>query len=145
MVDRTPRDRIGGAWNAVKLTTARFTESPIDVCLLLPTSPYRDAKHIVEAMAIERDKVASVRLLDGRKVRRQGFQSDGPPYPLNTTLAPVYVSTGGIQIWRGYLGQTDFWDDEYVFPYVIDRPGSLDIDTEEDWVMAQFYEDRLRA
>lgn len=134
---RTPADRLGNAWEAV---SCHVTSG--DICLLLPTSPFRNSQHIVEACARRGERIASVAEIEMRTARELRAHDGQTQIGHLPTSLQLYRSTGGIQIWNDYDGTVDFWS-RPVVPFVLPMPAALDIDTEEDWALAEYYADRL--
>jgi CMP-N,N'-diacetyllegionaminic acid synthase len=121
-----------------------------DVILLQPTSPFRTSKHLAEALSMyssDCDMVVSVkeasanpyftlfeegtdgflrRSKESRAIRRQD-------------VPPVWEFNGAIYVFGVQsIRQKEITAFERILKYVMDEYSSIDIDTELDWVVAEF-------
>ena len=89
------------------------------ICLLHPTSPIRDPKHIDQAI----DMLAA---------------SDAPALASVSCNKRSYTHNASIYVIKreNFTGR-HFWDES--IPFLMDRRHSLDIDTEDDFKIAELY------
>lgn len=129
------------------------------VAVLQPTSPLRNALHIQEAVSlIERPSIAGVvsicELEHPRELSNQlnpngsmkGFISSGNVKRAQE-LSQCYRLNGAIYLFdREFVGSMEkLYQDDRVVPYIMDRGSSIDIDTQLDFDMANFFMKRLPA
>lgn len=120
----------------------RGARMPTHVVLLQPTSPFRTAATIDNAIAAwrqsGRESLVSVTPTapDHRFLVRDDGQ--GRLMRLDSALAPVYALEGSLYITPVALlrAQGRFWD-ENSLPFVVSHPRPFDIDTAEDFTAAQ--------
>lgn len=124
-----------------------------DICKLQPTSPLRTAEQIKESYfkflrdgtdymvsicKCEHSPLWSLTLDQNGRLDRfiQGEQKDG----LRQAL-PDYYRLNGAIYWacaKKYLQSGDFCGDKFL-GYIMDRKSSIDIDSEDDLKLAEFY------
>ncbi|MED6316140.1 MAG: acylneuraminate cytidylyltransferase family protein [Pseudomonadota bacterium] len=122
------------------------------IAILQPTSPLRNAKHINEAMKLMQDKSAkaiiSVCELEhpiqfcnklGVNGSMNGFV-DPKNIKRTQELEPYYRLNGAIYCFeRNYVGQLNQLYSKGTYAYVMKSHSSIDIDTYEDFHLAEFY------
>jgi CMP-N,N'-diacetyllegionaminic acid synthase len=119
------------------------------VALLQPTSPFRTAAHIDEAIALfassGADTVTAVRSasdhpfwtwrsMDGRI---EPFFDRAAMATDRSALPPAWIETGTIYIVRRALIDAGEIYGDMIVPFVMDLRSSIDIDTAEDLAMAE--------
>ena len=68
------------------------------------------------------------------------FEIDGQPWHSRPTefLPPVYQQTGGLEFaWADAVKDNETISGEVIAPLILDFPESLDIDTWQDWGLAE--------
>jgi CMP-N,N'-diacetyllegionaminic acid synthase len=124
------------------------------VVLLQPTSPFRQPFHLKEALALyseDIDMVMSVKLTDANpyfvlyEENEAGFleKSKSGNFSRRQDCPEVWQANGAI-----YIYKTDSLLDnknlEYkILKYAMERTYSVDLDTELDWLFAEFLNKRL--
>lgn len=122
------------------------------ITILQPTSPLRNATHIneafVEMKAKDAKAIISVCELEhpiqfcnqlGSDKSMAGFikQED---MKRTQDLSPTYRLNGAIYIFdRSYVGRMNYLYSEGTFAYIMDSKLSIDIDTQDDFDLAEFY------
>lgn len=122
------------------------------IAILQPTSPLRNAQHIQEAFEVIKDKYAkaviSVCELEHpiqfcNKLALDGSM-DGFIYPKNIQrtqdLEPYYRLNGAIYLFnREYVNKLDEIYNDGTYSYLMESKLSIDIDTEDDFELAEYY------
>ena len=124
---------------------------PVDQVLLLqPTSPFRTAGHLREALALftpEVDLVVSVKETKANpyftlfEMNQQGYLTPSKPHHLTRAqdCPPVYELNGSIYVIRTEcLERLPLADFDRRVPYPMEERYSVDIDTEFDWHFAEY-------
>ncbi|MFD3157509.1 cytidylyltransferase domain-containing protein [Haloimpatiens sp. FM7330] len=122
------------------------------VCLLQCTSPFRKGKHIHEALnkmfSKQADSIISLceseqtpywmkKIKDG-KIKY--FLEQGKLYERRQDIPKTYITNGAIYIIKSQvLLQNKTWYTENTIPYIMDKISSIDIDTLNDFELAEFY------
>ncbi len=121
--------------------------APFDIVVLLqPTSPLRTARHLSEALELFILKRAEAVVSVAEESHPPGW---AVPLNKNLTLArfprvkdknPHYRINGAIYIaaWE-FLKKNKNWYSDRTFAYVMDRKSSVDIDTREDFWVAELF------
>ena len=122
------------------------------VAILQPTSPLRNAQHIQESFKVMRDKqakaIVSVCELEHPIQFCNKLGSDGSmdgfinPKNIRRTqeLEPYYRLNGAIYIFnREYVSKLDKLYSSGTHAYIINQKSSIDIDTEDDFELAEYY------
>lgn len=124
------------------------------VVLLQPTSPFRTSKHIDEAIALyessEADTVTSVRQLSEHPYWSWTIQgADFQPYFSKEhmsmgreNLPPAFIENGAIFIIKRSVIDNNSIYGQKIVPYLMDRKSSIDIDTLDDFLFAEFLLER---
>lgn len=120
------------------------------ILLLQPTSPLRTAWHIDEAVRImtrkDADAVVSVAPVGQSPYIMRTVTAEGYLMPLlkagtfarRQDMPDVYLINGAIYlVRRGFFVKTRQFSGKRACPYVMDSSSSIDIDTLEDWNMAE--------
>ena len=118
--------------------------------VLQPTSPLRQAKHIDEAFNLYRDKnadsVVSYCQENHPIVWHKYIDKDKRLIPIfkenirNRQEEKLsYFPNGAIYIFKRKLINQSTYSSENTFAYIMDRKVSVDIDTLEDWKMAEIF------
>lgn len=112
------------------------------VCMLLPTSPFRTARQIDEAVALAHERAAnvvSVTVLESRTLLEVG---GGQTRPIGF---PVAQSNGAVQVSQpDWLQRHESFHAGVTLAYPMDPDTGLDIDTPRDWAVAQYLAKRQR-
>ena len=132
---------------------------PDVVVLLAPTFPFREQKHIEESIRLleesKADSVVSVVEVTGQyspywqfmlneKGRLKLFTGDGDiknVIPSRQELPTTYIRNSALYVFKRDLlfrNPSSIYGDDTV-PYVMEKKYSLDIDTEEDWKIAESF------
>ena len=121
------------------------------VVLLQPTSPFKTSTHVKEAMQLftaDTDMVVSVYETDLNpyynlfEENGDGFlQQSKPSHITRRQDCPkVYAYNGAVYIIKiDSLKQQPINQFKKIIKYTMDKKSSLDIDTMEDWQLAEFY------
>jgi len=122
------------------------------IAVLQPTSPLRNARHIIEAIREMKDKSAkaiiSVCRLEHPIQFCNQLGSDGSmagfikKENLQRTqdLEPIYRLNGALYIFdRDYVSRMQDLYSEGTFAYIMDFKYSIDIDIQEDFNLAEYY------
>lgn len=126
--------------------------SPVStVCILQPTSPFRNASHIIEAFEEKKQKsakaIVSVCELEHPIEFCNQLGVDGSmagfiePTNMKRTqdLDPIYRLNGAIYIFdSSYVNRMNELYSEGTFAYIMDSKLSIDIDTQDDFNLAEF-------
>jgi CMP-N,N'-diacetyllegionaminic acid synthase len=144
-----------GSWDVVKevLNGYRLLKREFDtVCLLQPTSPLRRVDDIISAYKLmeckSADSITSVCEMDHSPLWAMVLPKDGSltDFRKNLNDAPrqqlstYYRINGAIYIRKVEYGNDYITiKDENEFAYIMDRRNSVDIDTLEDFEIAEFY------
>jgi CMP-N,N'-diacetyllegionaminic acid synthase len=120
--------------------------------LLQPTSPFRTAMHIDQALdqvfrTSKAQSLVSVKIVDEnpysmRRINSNGFienfMSDSKQYPRRQDKPKVYIVNGAIYIceWDIYLKDKNFYK-RNCLPYIMEEKNSLDLDSLLDWKLAE--------
>ena len=129
-----------------------YSQEVSNIAILQPTSPFRNAEHIIEAFEEMKTKhakaIVSVCELEHpiqfcNKLGLDGSM-DGfiEPSDMKRTqdLDPIYRLNGAIYIFdRKYVGRISELYSVGTFAYVMDSKLSIDIDTQMDFSLAAFY------
>jgi CMP-N,N'-diacetyllegionaminic acid synthase len=118
------------------------------IVLLQPTSPFRNYKHLIEALdmySLELDMVVSVKKSNSNPYynlfeEEKGFlkKSKKGNYTRRQDLPKVYEYNGAIYIINtGSLKKNNIADFKKVKKYVMDETSSLDLDTVLDWKLCE--------
>lgn len=122
-----------------------------EICLLQPTSPLLTSRHIAQAYQIFKEKN-----LNSLSSMTSAFQhpewlfkekADGlvrPAFPelfTQNSLEKYYIENGALYLVKAeWLIENDsLYDFDKHGIYMMSRRDSLDIDTDEDWELAEFY------
>jgi CMP-N,N'-diacetyllegionaminic acid synthase len=124
------------------------------VVLLQATSPLRNEKHIDEAIELLENKNASAvvsvckvdhsplwsNILDD-SLSMKGFLRDEVLNKRSQNLEKYYRLNGAIYICKveRLLKEKSFFIKEDIFAYKMDRKSSIDIDEEDDFLIAEYY------
>lgn len=147
-----------GSWGVVEEVLKRYEalgEKFDTVCLLQPTSPLRRSKDILAAYALLNDKnadaVTSVCEVDHSPLWTMKLDNtcslsefrknlvSGP----RQKLEQYYRLNGAIYIKRICYGEKITLLDEKEYAVIMDRRNSVDIDTIEDFELAEFYMNKI--
>lgn len=144
-----------GSWEVVKEVLANYlkTKNTFDtICLLQPTSPLRSSINIIEAYRVMDEKkasaVTSVCEVDHSPLWDMVLPDDGSLSDFRKNLRDVprqklkkyYRLNGAIYIRKiEYKDSKILIEDNKEFAYIMDRRCSIDIDTQEDFELAEFY------
>ncbi len=124
------------------------------MCLLQPTSPLLTSSHIAEAFQVFTRKKANslssmTRVFQHPEwlFKKRDDGADGlvqPVFPelfAQNSLEDYFIENGALYLVRAdYLMENDsLYDFDNHAIYVMNRRDSLDIDTREDWHLAEFY------
>ena len=120
--------------------------------LLQPTSPFRTAMHIDQALeqmikSQEVQSLVSVKIVvenpySMRRINSKGFienfMSDSRQYSRRQDKPKVYLVNGAIYIceWGVYLKDKSFYK-RNCLPYIMEEKSSLDLDTSLHWKLAE--------
>ncbi len=142
------------SWDAVKEVLERYREMGREfdsVCLLQPTSPLRTAEDLRGAYdSFRKAKVAVVSVCEAdhsplwcnhlpADLSLDGFIARAADAP-RQKAGPFYRLNGAIYIaWVSSLYEDDFLYRAGSYAYIMDREHSVDIDTEADFRLAEFY------
>ncbi len=130
---------------------------PSIVTLLQPTSPMRTSKHIDEAYSQFKEKSANCVLsvfepehtpakayklnYDGTI---EGLLFEGAPYTRRQDLPTTFQPNGAIYIFSSAAFMSKkLIPRKKVYPYVMNKESSIDIDTIEDLIKAELYLERI--
>ena len=129
-----------------------FKEREYDTIVLLqPTSPFKTSKHIKEALQLfnlDIDMVVSVYESDLNpyynlfEEKGNGFLQQSKPSQITRRqdCPKVYAYNGAVYIINiASLQQQPINEFGKIIKYTMDKKSSLDIDTMEDWQLAEFY------
>jgi len=128
-----------------------FESHPMsDYVILRPTNPFRTCDMLVRAMVLfsQHMEVQHLRAVELCKQHPwkmwnylRGDKEQGHIHTLfamnkeylnpTQTLPEVYIQNGSLEIWRAQPF------DEFVIPYVTEGYEGFDINTEEDWILAE--------
>lgn len=152
---RDPAEAPDAVLHALGHLRARTRLRPSSVCMLLPTSPFRTAAQIREAVRLHQGTAERPNVVSVGQALRSAFHhklclvaGDGAIYfgpPLrDTALANTSVVRDGVllngAIW---IAATDRLESDRHFsaigalPYLMDEESGLDIDTEHDFSVAR--------
>lgn len=135
---------------------SEFNQTTSLIAVLQPTSPFRNAKHIIEAIEEMNDKsakaIVSVCQLEHPIQFCNQLGSDGSMADFikqedmkrTQDLSPTYRLNGAIYIFdRSYVGRMNELYSEGTFAYIMDSKHSIDIDTQEDFDLADYLYKKL--
>ncbi|MDN3454376.1 MULTISPECIES: pseudaminic acid cytidylyltransferase [unclassified Psychrobacter] len=121
------------------------------ICVLQPTSPFRNASHIIEAFEENKQKsakaIVSVCELEHPLQLCNQLGSDGSMVSFiqykdikrTQDYKPTYRLNGALYIFdREYVGRMSELYSMGTFAYIMDSKSSIDIDTLEDFEYAEF-------
>lgn len=118
------------------------------VVMLLPTSPFRNARHIREAVALHRDTNRNVlSVVEAPEIRRKLHT----PWPHDGSMCPRVIGRPMLlngAIWiadKGRLQAVGYFSGHYAMPYVMEPDVGIDIDTEADFAAAEWIARGLRG
>lgn len=153
--DESNSSDISSSWDAVREVLNKYSKigKNFDICMLLqPTSPLREAHNIIEAYKLFKDKKAksltSVTEVDHPvqwcfKIDETGYMNEFASSPYKDCrrqeLDKHYRENGAIYVVGVKDIQDplfDFYNDKCV-AYVMDKNQSIDIDTLQDFVIAE--------
>ena len=153
--DESNSSDISSSWDAVREVLNKYSKigKNFDICMLLqPTSPLREAHNIIEAYKLFKDKKAksltSVTEVDHPvqwcfKIDETGYMNEFASSPYKDCrrqeLDKHYRENGAIYVVGVKDIQDplfDFYNDKCV-AYVMDKDQSIDIDTLQDFVIAE--------
>jgi N-acylneuraminate cytidylyltransferase/CMP-N,N'-diacetyllegionaminic acid synthase len=133
--------------------------SPDFICLLQPTAPLRTAKHITEAvelmLAKKADACVSVvetkinpyltNTIDEDGMFRHYIEGTGRGYVAKLKPQKTYMLNGAVYLIRPetFLQEKTF-EPEKTAAYVMGEYDSVDIDTEDDFLVAKFIKKNLK-
>jgi CMP-N,N'-diacetyllegionaminic acid synthase len=129
-----------------------FEESPETVCILQPTSPNRNFKHIISSYKVLHEKnansVVSISELEhsteitnslDRSGSMKGF-IDQSKSIRSQDSKKMYRINGAIYILDASLnGDINKLYNNHTFPYIMDNASSVDIDTDYDFLLAEYF------
>lgn len=129
-----------------------FRQSPKTICILQPTSPNRNFKHIISSYKILNKKnvnsVVSISELEhpieicnslDKNGSMKGF-FDQSKSIRSQDSKKIYRINGAIYILDASLnGDINKLYNEYTFPYIMDNASSIDIDTYYDFLLAEYF------
>lgn len=131
---------------------SEFNQTTSLIAVLQPTSPFRNAKHIIEAIEEMNDKSAkaiiSVCQLEHPIHFCNQLGSDGSMADFinlenmkrTQDLKPTYRLNGALYIFdRDYVGRMQDIYSNGTYAYIMSSKLSIDIDTEEDFDLAKHY------
>lgn len=131
---------------------SEFNQPTSLIAVLQPTSPFRNAKHIIEAIEEMNDKSAkaiiSVCQLEHPIQFCNQLGSDGSMADFinfknmkrTQDLKPTYRLNGALYIFdRDYVGRMQDLYSEGTYAYIMSTKLSIDIDTQEDFDLAEYY------
>lgn len=110
------------------------------VMMLLPTSPFRNATHIREAVALHRTHALNVLSVTEAPelTRKLHVRLPDSPTMVPRAIAAPLLLNGAIWIaTRQRLRADGFFSGHAALPYVMDRYEGIDIDTEADFALAE--------
>lgn len=144
-----------GSWGVVKEVLNKYVEKgqKFDtVCLLQPTSPLRTAENIVDGYGLleekEADAITAVCEMDHSPLWAMTLPDDGSlsefrkkfQYMPRQKLNQYYRINGALYIRRiSYLNGRILLQESNEYAYIMDRRRSIDIDTAEDFELAEWY------
>ncbi len=121
------------------------------IVLLQPTSPFKTSKHVKEALqlfTLDMDMVVSVYESDVNpyynlfEESENGFLHQSKPSQITRRqdCPKVYAYNGAVYIINiASLQKQAINQFDKIIKYTMDKKSSLDIDTTEDWQLAEFY------
>lgn len=129
-----------------------YSQEVSDIAILQPTSPFRNAKHIIKAFDEKETKhakaIVSVCELEypiefcnkiGVNGSMQGFLKS-ENIKRTQEFIPTYRLNGAIYIFgRKYINNLNDLYKLGTFAYIMDIRSSIDIDTQDDFDLAEFY------
>ena len=129
-----------------------YSQEVSNIAILQPTSPFRNAEHIIEAFEEMKTKhakaIVSVCELEhpiqfcnqlGLDGSMDGFIKK-ENNKRTQDLEPYYRLNGAIYIFdRKYVGRISELYSMGTFAYIMDRRASIDIDTQDDFELAEFF------
>lgn len=131
---------------------SEFNQTPSLIAVLQPTSPFRNAKHIIEAIEEMNDKSAkaiiSVCQLEHPIQFCNQLGSDGSMADFinlenmkrTQDLKPTYRLNGALYIFdRDYVGRMQEIYSNGTYAYIMSSKLSIDIDTQKDFDLAEYY------
>ncbi|SLJ83936.1 pseudaminic acid cytidylyltransferase [Psychrobacter sp. DAB_AL43B] len=129
-----------------------YNREVITVAILQPTSPLRNAQHIQEAFKVMKDMhakaVISVCELEHpiqfcNKLDLDGSMNgfiDSKNIKRTQDLEPYYRLNGAIYLFgRSYVNSLKSLYSKGTYSYIMDSSASIDIDTKEDFKLAEFF------
>lgn len=144
--------------HAVSFIEDSLAKSVTTVTLLQPTSPLRTSADIKAAHALlkkhDAEAIVSVCELEHPIQFCSQFAPDGSMNDFIDTnhlartqdLAPYYRLNGAIYIFKkNYVGKLHELYGERTFPYVMTNQSSVDIDTQEDFSLAEYYLEKRKT
>ncbi|MEA4846567.1 MAG: hypothetical protein VB106_04950, partial [Clostridiaceae bacterium] len=134
-----------------------FGESIKEFIVLLPTAPLRTAKDIDNAVEIFNRNVAEtvISVVEAehpptwyKKINKSGILEDYFPSVDNSLnrqeVEQTYLPNGAIYIFNyNSLKNNYSYYNEKTYPYIMSKVNSVDIDTEDDFQLAEYFLDRL--
>lgn len=131
---------------------SEFNQTTSLIAVLQPTSPFRNAKHIIEAIEEMNDKSAkaiiSVCQLEHPIQFCNQLGSDGSMADFinlenmkrTQDLKPTYRLNGALYIFdRDYVGRMQEIYSNGTYAYIMSSKLSIDIDTQKDFDLAEYY------
>lgn len=125
---------------------------PDYVCLLQCTSPLRKEEDIQGAIKkmVEKKADSVISLCESEQTpywmkvivdgKLKYFLDEGRKYERRQDVLKTYITNGAIYIIKTQiLLEKRTWYTEYTVPYIMDRISSIDIDTLDDFELAEFY------
>ena len=128
------------------------------IAILQPTSPLRNAQHIQESFKVMRDKqakaIVSVCELEHpiqfcNKLGSDGSMDnfiDSKNLKRTQELEPYYRLNGAIYfLSRGYVNRLSELYSEGTYSYLMSSKSSIDVDTIDDFELAEFFMNKLKV
>ena len=131
---------------------SEYNQTTSLIAVLQPTSPFRNAKHIIEAFEKMRGKSAKAIISVCELEHPIQFCNQlGPGGSMASfidlknmkrtqDLEPTYRLNGALYIFdKGYVGRMQDLYSDGTYAYIMSSKTSIDIDTQEDFDLAEYY------